>query len=84
MAYSKSEEDRERSLSSREVDELIDSIINPPTASQKVRVKRKRGRSPVLHAPQLLQPTDAELRSELGKCQVACQEPGIGNRDLQS
>ena len=35
---SDSEEDRERSLSRREVDKLIDAVINPSTAS-KVRVK---------------------------------------------
>ena len=64
MEESESEEDCERSLSSHKVDELIDSIIKQPTASQKVRVKKKRGRSLVLHAPQLLQPTDAKLRAE--------------------
>ena len=64
MEESESEEDCERSLSRREVDELIDSIFKKPTASQKIRIKRKRGRSLVLHAPQLLQPIDAELRAE--------------------
>ena len=32
MKESELEEDRERSLSRRKVDELIDSIINPPAA----------------------------------------------------
>ena len=35
MEESESEEDCERSLSRREVDELIDSIIENPTASRK-------------------------------------------------
>ena len=87
MAYScsgseesESEEDSERSLSRREVElidsihELIDSIINPPTASQKVIVKRKRGRSLVLHAQQLLQRTGAELRAENARLHAKNQE----------
>ena len=36
---SESGEDREHSLSRREIDELIDAVIKPPTASRKVRVK---------------------------------------------
>ena len=50
MEESKSERDCdsvcERSLSRREVDELIDSIIKNPTASQKIRIKSSsRGRA---------------------------------------
>ena len=50
MEESESEEDCEYLLSRREVDELIDSIFKKPTASQKIRIKSKRGRSLVLHA----------------------------------
>ena len=73
MEESESEQDCERSLSRREVDELIDSIIKNPTASQKIRTKRK-GRGLVLHAPQLLQPTDAELRAENARLHAKNEE----------
>ena len=74
MEESDSEENCDRSLLRREVDELIDSIIKPPTASQKIRIKRKRGRSLVLHNPQLLQPTTAELRAENARLHAKKQE----------
>ena len=58
---SRSEEDHENLLSRREVDELIESVINPPSQYRKIRVKRKRSKGLVLHAQRLWQPTDAEL-----------------------
>ena len=61
-------------LSRREVDELIDAIINPLTASQEVRVTRKRGRSHVLHVQQLFQPTDVKLRAENARLHAKNQE----------
>ena len=78
---SESGEDREHSLSRREIDELIDAVIKPPTASRKVRVKKNRGRSLVLHEQQSLRPTDAELRAKKARMHAKNQEL---DRELES
>ena len=51
----------------REVDELIESVINTPSQYRKIRVKRKRSKGLVLHAQQLWQPKDAEFRADTAK-----------------
>ena len=62
------------SLSRRKVDELIEAVINPLTASQKVCQKEEEGRSLVLYALQFLQPTDAKLQAENAMLHAKNQE----------
>ena len=58
---------------------LIDAVINP-TASEGL-VKRKRSKSLVFNALQLLQPTDAELQAENARLLFENQE---FQRELES